>query len=381
MGNLAAMDCDFDVTIIGAGIVGLAVAASVARPDLEVCVVERHDGFGQETSSRNSEVIHSGIYYPPDSLKTRLCIRGRAMIYEICEKNGIPHARMGKLVVAARPEEVPDLDELARNGRRSGVEDLVLLSKDELAKLEPNVRGEAALLSPSAGIVDSHGLMRYLEGTARSRGASFLYNRDAVGLDPDGEAFTVRIREGMETLDFRTRTVVNAAGLASDRIASLAGIDPDRAGYRIRPCKGEYFRLRRRAGTAVNRLIYPIPRLDSGGLGVHVTVDLQGEMKLGPNAFYVATLDYDIDPGHRDQFYESTRPYLPLIEPDDIEPAMAGIRPKLQGEGEGFRDFVICREEDRGLPGLVNLIGIESPGLTAAPAIGELTARLLAEIL
>jgi L-2-hydroxyglutarate oxidase LhgO len=379
--DIRPMDYSFDVAVIGAGVVGLAVAASVARPGLEVCVVERHDGFGQETSSRNSEVVHSGIYYPPDSLKARLCIRGRALIYELCEKSGIPHVRMGKLVVAARPEEVSDLEELARNGRLSGVNDLVLLSKDEMAKLEPNVRGEAALLSPSAGIVDSHGLMRYFEGAARSRGATFLYNTNVVGLDPDPRGFTVRIRERAEALAFRARAVVNCAGLESDRMASFAGIDPDRAGYRIRPCKGEYFRLRRRPATSVGRLIYPVPRLESGGLGVHITIDLQGEMKLGPNAFYVAAIDYDVDPGHRNQFYESARPYLPFIEPDDIEPSLAGIRPKLQGEGEGFRDFVIRREEDKGLPGLVNLIGIESPGLTAAPAIGELAAGLVREIL
>jgi len=376
------MDASFDVTIIGAGVVGLAVAARLARPGLEVCVVERRDGFGREASSRNSEVVHSGIYYPPDSLKTRFCIRGQILTYELCERHGIRCARTGKLVVAARADEVPDLEELLRNGRRCGIADLVVLSKAELARLEPNVRGEAALWSPSSGIVDSHGLMRHYEGRARTNEALFLYNAEAVGLEPDGTGFRVSIRQARETLDVRSRVVVNSAGLESDRVAALAGIDVDRAGYRIRPCKGEYFRLRRRAAaTAVDRLVYPVPRLESGGLGVHVTIDLQGQLKLGPNAFYVSELDYEVDPGHRLQFYEAARPLLPRVELDDIAPDLAGIRPKLQGPGEGFRDFVVRREDDRGLAGLVDLVGIESPGLTAAPAIAERVDALVREIL
>jgi L-2-hydroxyglutarate oxidase LhgO len=376
------MDYSFDVTIIGAGVVGLAVAARLARPGREVCVVERHDGFGRETSSRNSEVVHSGIYYPPDSLKTKLCLRGRLLTYELCERHGIRFARTGKLVVAARPDEVPDLEELLRNGRRCGVEDLVVLDKSELARLEPNVCGEAALWSPSSGIVDSHGLMRHYEGRARTNEAAFFYNAEAVGLEPAGADYRVSIRQAGETLDVRSRVVVNSAGLESDRVAALAGIDVDRAGYRIRPCKGEYFRLRRRAAaTAVDRLVYPVPRLESGGLGVHVTIDFQGQLKLGPNAFYVSALDYEVDPGHRFQFYESARVLLPRVEPDDVEPDQAGIRPKLQGPGEGFRDFIVRREDDRGLVGLVDLVGIESPGLTAAPAIAERVESLIQDLL
>lgn len=375
------MDCEFDVTIIGAGVVGLAVAAALARPGRDVCVVERHAAFGQETSSRNSEVIHSGIYYPADSLKTRLCVRGRELLYALCRDRGIPHARRGKLVVAARPEERPDLEALLANGRRNGVEDLVLLEGGALAKLEPNLRGEAALLSPSTGIIDSHALMRHFEGAARQGGAAFLYNAGVVGLDPVGGGFDVRVRDREETDGFRSRVVVNAAGLRADRVAALAGIDPDRAGLRIHPCKGEYFRLRRRAATAVERLVYPVPRIKAGGLGVHVTVDLQGGLKLGPNAFYVSAFDYDVDPGHRAFFFEAARAYLPAVDPDDLTPDMAGIRPKLQGPGDGFRDFVIRRETALGLPGLISLAGIESPGLTAAPAIGEIVAGLVAEVL
>lgn len=259
MDKRTAMDCEFDVTIIGAGVVGLAVAADIAGPGREICVVERHPTFGRETSSRNSEVIHSGIYYPSDSLKTRLCIRGRELLYDLCRRQAIPHARTGKLVVAARPEEVADLEELLGNGRRNGVEDLVLLAKDEIQRLEPNIRGEAALHSPSTGIVDSHGLMRYFEGAARSRGVSFLYNTEAVGLDPARDGLSVRVREGASISGFRSRVVINSAGLEADRVAALSGIDPDRTGLRIHPCKGEYFKLRRRPATAVSRPIYPIP--------------------------------------------------------------------------------------------------------------------------
>ena len=375
------MDCEFDVTIIGAGVVGLAVAAACVRPGREVCVVERHPAFGRETSSRNSEVIHSGIYDPTESLKTRLCVRGRELFYALGRDRGIPCARTGKLVVAARADEAPELEELLANGRRNGVEDLVLLDGAELARLEPNLRGAAALLSPSTGIIDSHALMRHFEGRAREAGAAFLYNTEAVGLDPVAAGFDLRVREQGETGRFRSRMVVNSAGLESDRVAALAGIDPGRAGLRIHPCKGEYFRLRRRAATAVGRLVYPVPRLESGGLGVHITVDLQGGLKLGPNAFYVPAPDYEVDPGHGALFLEAARAFLPGIEPDDVSPDQAGVRPKLQGPGESFRDFVIRRETDLGLPGLVDLAGIESPGLTAAPAIGEMVAGLIAEVL
>jgi L-2-hydroxyglutarate oxidase LhgO len=375
------MDCEFDVTIIGAGVVGLAAAAALARPGREVCVLERHDAFGRETSSRNSEVIHAGLYNPPDSLKTKLCVRGREMLYDLCRERGIPHARTGKLVVATGPDECPDLETLLAAGRRNGVEDLVLLDGAGLARLEPNLRGRAALLSPSTGIVDSHALMGCFEGAARGRGVSFLYNTEAVGLEAERDGFTVRVHERDGTSAFRSRAVVNAAGLEADKVAALAGIDPGRAGLRIHPCKGEYFRLRRRAATAVGRLVYPVPRLESGGLGVHITVDLQGGLKLGPSAFYVPAPDYAVDPGHRDVFFRSARAFLPAVEPDDIEPDMAGVRPKLQGPGDGFRDFVIRREDALGLPGLLTLAGIESPGLTAAPAIAEMVAELVAEIL
>ena len=373
------MSIEVDVTIIGAGIVGLAIAAEVAQPGKRTCVIEKNHTFGLETSSRNSEVVHAGIYYPEDSLKARFCVEGNRLTYQLCKQYGIDHKRLGKIIVAVNEGELKGLEELFERGGKNGVEDLRFLSRKELKELEPNVEGTAGILSPSSGVVDSYSLMRILYGQARERGVDFIFNTEVTGIEKVGEQYRVEIkdREGVST--FITRILINSAGLNADKIAQLAGIDVDRSGYRLHYCKGEYFGLDSRIRSLVGRLIYPIPEL--AGKGIHITSSFDGRMRLGPNAIYVDEIDYEVDETHKTTFYESVKRFLPALELEDLEPDFAGIRPKLQGPGEEFRDFVIAHEDNKGFPRLINLIGIESPGLTAAPAIARYVASMVKRLL
>jgi L-2-hydroxyglutarate oxidase LhgO len=366
-----------DITIIGAGVVGLAIAAQAAGRNRHVYVLEKNEGFGLETSSRHSGVIHAGIYYPRDSLKARLCVAGNRILYELCQRYNIGHRRLGKLIVAADDEESGELEALLERGRGNGVEGLKLLSRRELKALEPNVAGVAAILSPSTGIIDSHALMQYFISRAVAGGAQIAYKTRVVGIEKVAGGYEVRVEDGGGESSFITGVLVNSGGLYSDNIAGMAGIDIDGAGYRLHFCKGEYFSLKSRQNTLVNRLIYPVPPSNIAGVGIHITFDLEGRVRLGPNVQYVDGLDYTIDNRHKRLFYDSVKKLLPAVEYDDLEPEMAGIRPKLQPPGGDIRDFVIRDEVGRGLPAFINLIGIESPGLTAAPAIAEYVAGLI----
>jgi len=256
---------------------------------------------------------------------------------------------------------------------------LKLLSQRELEALEPNVAGVAAILSPSSGIIDSHALMQYFIAKAGEGGAQIAYRTKVVGIEKAAEGYEVAVEDSGGRSSFITRVLINSAGLYSDKIAGLAGIDTDGAGYRLHFCKGDYFSLKRRRSMRVNRLIYPVPPSDIVGVGIHITFDLEGRVRLGPDIEYVDSLDYTIDRRQQKLFYESVKKLLPAIEYDDLEPEMAGIRPKLQEPGGEIRDFVIKDEADRGLPAFINLIGIESPGLTAAPAIADYVGGLIAE--
>jgi L-2-hydroxyglutarate oxidase LhgO len=357
-----------DITIIGAGVIGLSIAERLSRLDKEIILVEKHDGFGWETSSRNSEVIHVGLYYPSDSLKAKLSVQGNRDLYELCEKFNIPCNKMGKLLIANTEEEMEEIERILKQGEENGVSGLKILNKKEIGEIEPNVRAEKALMSPETGIIDSHQLMRYFEKKAQDNNATIAYNCEVVGLRKNNGSFTLDIQDADgETFDLESEIVINAAGLYSDKIASLAGIDTEQAGYKLHFCKGEYFSVSGRHSDKLSRLVYPAPTPIS--LGIHSVLLLDGSLKLGPNAFYLDSIDYDVDLSHQQEFFESAKTYLPFIELDDLSPDMSGIRPKLQGDGEDFRDFVIRDESDKGLKGLVNLIGIESPGLTAAPAI------------
>ena len=373
------MSIEVDLTIVGAGIVGLAIAAEVAQEGKETCVIEKNRTFGLETSSRNSEVVHAGIYYPEDSLKARFCVEGNRLVYQLCEQYGIDHKRLGKIIVAVNEEEVKELEELSERGRKNGVEDLQFLSRKELKELEPNIEATAGILSPSTGAVDSYSLMRILYGQARERGVDFIFNTEVTGIERVGEQYSVEINDREGVSSFNTGVLINCAGLYADNIARLAGIDVERSGYRIHYCKGEYFGLDSRIRGLVSRLIYPIPEL--AGKGIHITSSFDGRMRLGPNAIYTNEIDYQVDETHKTAFYDSVRRFLPALEFDDLTADFAGIRPKLQGPQDTFRDYVITNEDDKGLPGLINLIGIESPGLTAAPAIAGYVAGMVKSLL
>jgi L-2-hydroxyglutarate oxidase LhgO len=365
-----------DIVVIGAGVIGLAVAERLARPGRDVVVLERHDGFGRETSSRNSEVIHAGLYYREELLKTRLCVRGNPLLYEACARAGIPHRRTGKIVVATDDAEAEQLHALHGQAGKNGVRGLELMGRRRMFELEPRITGVLGLYSPESGILDSHGLMGWLERGAEAKGATVAYRCEVTGVRWTGRHYAVEVREadGTQTT-LAAPCVVNAAGLHADRVAEMAGIDLLSAGYRIAPCKGEYFKVSGRHRGILSHLVYPTPLPDH--LGTHVVLGLDGTLRLGPNAFSVDALEYDVDPGHQTEFYEKARRFLPFLAYDDLSPDQSGIRPRLYRPGEPFRDFVIREESDRGLPGFVDLIGIESPGLTACLAIAEMVEGLL----
>lgn len=367
-----------DATVVGAGVIGLACACALVRPGRHVVVLEKEAGPGRHTSSRNSEVVHAGLYYPKDSLKARLCVRGARLLFEFCARHGIAHTRIGKVVVASTHNEEASVEALRRQGEENGAEGLVMLSSSELARREPFVRGTCALFSPGTGIVDSHALIRTLESTALDRGCVILYRTRLTGVDPNPSGYTLSV-EGADgrIYTFTSSVVVNAAGLHADEVASMAGIDIDSARYKIHRVKGQYFRVRRSKEHLVRGLVYPAPEAHLIGLGIHATKDLAGSLRLGPDARYTLDLDYDVDQAASAVFLESARRLLPFLADGDIHPDMAGIRPKLQAPGEPFRDFVIRHEADRGLPGLVSLVGIESPGLTSCLAVAELVERLV----
>ena len=360
-----------DITIVGAGVVGLAIAAQVASEDREVYVLEKNEKFGLEISSRQSGVIHSGIYYPEGSLKAKMCVAGNRILYELCERYSLGHRRLGKLIVATGDQETRELQTLVERGRRNGLDGLKILSKQEMKELEPKVEGVAAILSPSTGIIDSYALMKYYIAKAKDGGGQIVYQTKVVGIEKIADGYKVTIQDSTGESSFTTKILINCAGLHSDKVAELAGIDIAKAGYKLYYCKGEYFSVSSGKSTLVKRLIYPVPSTQLSGLGIHVNLDMDGRMRLGPSAYYVDRIDYAVDSQHRQLFYESVRRFLPFIEYDDLEPETAGIRPRLQEPGGDVKDFVIRDESDKGLPRFINLIGIESPGLTASPAIAN----------
>ncbi|MDD4910412.1 MAG: NAD(P)/FAD-dependent oxidoreductase [Candidatus Omnitrophica bacterium] len=371
------------IVIIGAGVVGLGIAAKVSEQNRSVYVLERHKSFGQETSSRNSEVIHGGIYYDPGSLKAKACVEGNRMLYEICAKNKIPYRQTGKLIVAVNDKETSALEELLKQGGASGARELKILTKTEIARMEPNIKAEAALFSPATGIIDSHSLMKYFVQRLKDNRGDIAYDSNVAGLRRSTDGYEVAIEGSSgDTFKFHAKIVINSAGLESDNIAKMAGINIEDRDYRLKYCKGQYFRVNspQKCGL-INRLIYPVPE-NNGGLGVHATLDLAGGLRLGPDSRYVERdrFDYNVDVAEKGKFLNSAAGLLPFLEEQDLVPDTAGIRPKLQGKGEGFRDFVIQEESRIGFPGLINLIGIESPGLTAAPAIAEYVEDIVERI-
>lgn len=366
-----------EAVAIGAGVVGLAVARALARAGHEVVVLEALDAIGTVTSARNSEVIHAGLYYPPGSLKAQWCVEGRERLYAYCAERGVQHRRCGKLVVATQPGQQAYLDKLLRQAQANGVHDAVLLEGEAARRMEPALQAIAALHSPSTGIVDSHGFMLALQGEAEDHGAMLAFESPVRGgrVTPQGIELDVG---GAQPMRLRARIVVNSAGLAAPAVAArIEGLDAalvPAAHY----CKGSYFSL---AGKApFSRLIYPVP--EAAGLGVHLTLDLGGQARFGPDTEWLADdapIDYRVDPRRADGFYAEIRRYWPALPDGALQPAYSGVRPKIQADGEPARDFLLQGPAEHGVPGLVNLFGIESPGLTSALAIGDAVQRALAD--
>lgn len=362
---------EVDCLVVGAGVVGLAVARALALAGCEVLVLESQAGIGMGTSSRNSEVIHAGIYYPQGSLKARLCVAGRNLLYAYCAERGLAHRRCGKLIVATSAAQVEELGRIRDKAARNGVDDLQMLDAAAAKALEPALQCHGALLSPSTGIVDSHALMLSLQGDLESAGGLVALHTEVLTAQLDRQGITVTVQDGMQ---LRARTLINAAGLGAPDLArrfeGLEAAHVPTAYY----AKGHYFSLMGKA--PFSHLIYPVP--EHAGLGVHLTLDLGGQAKFGPDVQWVqAPTDWTVNPQRGEAFYEAVRRYWPGLRDGTLTPAYAGIRPKISGPGEPAADFSISGPKDHGVPGLVNLFGIESPGLTSALAIGQMVKSLV----
>jgi L-2-hydroxyglutarate oxidase LhgO len=366
---------DFDVAIIGGGVVGLACAAKLASRGRSVVLVERHARPGQETSSRNSGVIHAGLYYPTGSLKALTCVEGRQALYRRCESRGVAYQKTGKILVATAPEEEPKLASIFARALANEAGAMRHLDQQEIQKLEPNVSAISGLWSPESGIVDVHELMYSYQKEALDHDALLVFKTEVEGIDKTAHGFELATRSADgERASIACTTLVNSAGLFADQIAARAGLDIDALRYRYHWCKGDYFCLSPQLRGLVKHLIYPAPV--HAGLGIHITFDLGGKLTLGPDTEYISDIRYDVDPEKRGKFAEAARRYLPLLKDDQLSADYAGIRPKLQGPNDDFRDFVIEDAAPHGLPGLINLLGIESPGVTASEAVAERAAAL-----
>jgi L-2-hydroxyglutarate oxidase LhgO len=356
--------------VVGAGVIGLAVARALSRAGREVIVLEGESGIGAGVSSRNSEVIHAGIYYPPGLVKTRLCVDGKAMLYAFCQEFGVPHKRCGKLLVAVNAGEVDKLAALKAQAEANGVADLMWLSGEEARALEPALVAHRALLSPSTGIVDSHAFMLALRGDAEAHGAMIAFETPVLA-GQAGEQGLVIETGGPAPMRIAADMVVNAAGLGAQALArSITGV-PAETIPPLHLAKGNYFSLSGRSPFA--RLIYPMPT--PGGLGVHLTLDLAGQAKFGPDVEWIDAIDYDVDPRRAESFYAAIRTYWPDLPDGVLQPAYAGVRPKIARPGGSTTDFLLQTEKDHGVAGLINLFGIESPGLTASLAIADWVAH------
>jgi L-2-hydroxyglutarate oxidase LhgO len=361
-------DHDIETIVIGAGVVGLACARALALSGREVMIIERHDAIGTETSSRNSEVIHAGLYYPKGSLKAQLCVTGRKMLYDYCADRGVNHRRTGKLIVATDNSQIEALRQIERHAIDNGVLDLTWQTADEIKRREPALKGVAALESPSTGIIDSHELMLSLLGDAEIAGATLALNTNVVsGCHRDGMYILDTVDTSGEEMQISSKELIIAGGLHTQTLArALAGLHPET----IPPqnyARGIYFTLGGK--NPFSTLIYPAP--EQAGLGIHLTLDLGGQARFGPDVTWVDSPDYSVDENRRAAFAQAIRRYYPDLDESALQPGYAGIRPKIQARGEAARDFMIAGPNSHGLGGLVALYGIESPGLTASMAIAD----------
>lgn len=358
-----------ECVIAGAGVIGLAVARRLALAGREPLVLDAAYGIGTGTSSRNSEVIHAGIYYPPGSLKAKLCLEGRELLYDFLATREIAHSRCGKLIVATSESQIPALDGILRRARACGVDELSWISASQARQMEPELHCAAAIHSPSTGIVDSHQLMLALQAEAEANGAQFVFGTRVLGGRPDGNRIilsTQDIGTGRQ-FELSTRHFINAAGLHAHDIANAIATWPSESIPPLRLAKGSYFSLAGRS--PFSRLIYPLP--SEAGLGIHLTINLAGQARFGPDVEWIDAIDYTVNPAKAEQFQRDIRTYWPGLPERSLLPAYSGIRPKLSGPGGAAADFNIQGPETHGIPGLVNLFGMESPGLTASLAVAN----------
>lgn len=365
---------DFRVVVIGAGIVGLSVAAKLAERFENVLIIDKNNKFGQETSSRNSEVIHSGVYYPHYSLKSMLCVAGRKKLYSYCRQKGITFNKCGKYIVASNPEELVSLRTILTNAERNGVDNACLISKAELRNREPNVRASGAVFFAETGVVSSFELMKSLETSILNKNGQIVYSTELINMQKTSGGYRLFVKDGHSDFSFTSEIVVNSAGLYADTISAMLGITD----YPIYFCKGEYFAVSNGKNKMLNSLIYPLPNKNIS-LGVHATLDVNGGLKLGPNAFFIEKKDknYKVNNVHLADFFNSAVKFLPFLEKKDLHPDQAGIRPKISLNANKFYDFIIRNEYLNGCKNFINLLGIESPGLTASLAIADYVNSLI----
>lgn len=361
-----------DCVVIGAGVVGLACAKWLAEAGREVIVLEAADMIGSETSSRNSEVIHAGIYYPTGTFKAKACVEGKHFLYDYCAERGVPHKRLGKIIVATTEAELPKLDALKAQADANDVPDLEYLSPESVRQMEPDVFCVGALLSPSTGIIDSHSLMLAYQGDAEDAGAMIAFLSPVLGGEVRDDGILLRVG-GDEPMELLATTVVNSAGMHAPKLGrAIRGLPPETVPQDYL-AKGNYYSLLGKQ--PFRHLVYPMPV--PGGLGVHVTLDMGGQCKFGPDVEWIDAINYDVDPRRADSFYAAVRTYWPGLPDNALVPSYSGIRPKIHGPGEPQPDFMVQGPETHGVPGWVNLYGIESPGLTASPAVAAEVLRLL----
>ena len=362
-----------DAIVVGAGVVGLAIAAKLSQYLPKVLIIDKHHHYGQETSSRNSEVIHAGIYYPKGSLKAKCCVRGKAALYQYCQQRHIPYQRLGKLLVAHDTAQEYCLEKTLAIAQSNGVDDLHWQTAKQLKQIEPALSASVALLSPSTGIIDVHSYMQSLIADIEHHQGMFVGNTQMIRAEPNQQGFCVDLLSGHENMQLNCQYLINSGGLHSTEVAEL--ITGLAAAYipTLHWCRGHYFSYSGKS--PFKHLIYPVP--EAHGLGIHASLDVGGQLKFGPDTQYVDRLDYHVDLALRDKFYEAVKLYFPALEIERLQPAYAGIRPKLQGPNDSVMDFSIQGEQCHHIPGLINLFGIDSPGLTSSLAIAEHVSQIL----
>jgi len=367
-----------DITIIGAGVVGLAVGSEVAGKGREVYILEKNESFGREQSSRNSQSIHAGIYYIPGTFKAKMCVESNAAMYSLCEREGIPFIKCGKINVATDPDEDKTVDLFFQRTLENGAP-AKMLSQQELKSLEPDVRATSSFFTPTSGVVDAYTLMQYFLEKGRRGGAQVAYQTEVTGIEKTASGYDVRVKSGDNEFTFSTRILINSAGLFSDRIAAMAGIDIDAAGYRIHYLKGDYFTVSSEKKGQLKHLVYPVP--SDIHFGAHVCFDPDWRLRIGPFGYPVNEITYKVYDLEREPLMESgIMKALPYLEPSDLEPESAGVMANLQAPGETPHDYIIKHEIERGLPGFINMVGMDSPALTCSPVIGKYIAEMVDDI-